>query len=154
MNYYVRVFGGFFEPPTYLHNLRTFSVHNVFKGKLPFSEPPTHPYVLTKGFLVICRPKSKTNLVYFDKPKSHSIQLLFSHLSICKKYAIILSAHTKFTQSHINKNIKQFISAPLNSTTEAILLMAGIHIPFPSERPNLMNIRKIHHGLITSYQYS
>merc|ERR1712008_244238 len=96
------------------------------------------------------RSKLKTNLVYFDKPKSHSIQMLFSNLSICKKYAIILSAHTKFTQSHINKNMKQINSAPLNSTTEAILLMAGIHIPFPSERPNLMNIRKIHHGLITS----
>ena len=100
--------------------------------------------------MFLCRPKSKTGLVYFDKPKSHSMQMLFSNLSICKKYDMILSAHTKPTQSYQRK-YKTVNSAPLNSTTETTLLMAGIHIPFPSERPNLMNIKKIHHGLITSY---
>ena len=40
--YYVRVFWGFFEPPTHPPTyIRTFSLHKVCKGKLPFSGPPT-----------------------------------------------------------------------------------------------------------------
>ena len=43
--YYVRVFWGFLEPPSPLRNKYIFTIYKVSKGKLPFSEPPTHhPY--------------------------------------------------------------------------------------------------------------